>query len=430
MIAGAVATLAVVVTSTAGSGLADPAPVAAPQPGDPGGPIILGVAGGQLPTKTTTRIDTFQSKAGRTMGAVRMYGLWDSTFPDVLSSYAKTNGQAVLLSVKAKTGKGAIIPWATIANAKPAGPNVPKAQSDAYANLLRWSTQIKNYGVPIFFTFNHEPEEATNDRMGSAADFIAAWRRIVTVFQQQNVRNVEYAFISTAYGYKRGDRRAAKNYYPGDDYVDDIAADGYNWYTCRATVKNAWASPAQIFGAFTAFGAQHPDKGMVIAEFGSVEDPAVPGRKAQWFTDMRNLLEQPGHGQFRVAAEWYPQNNVGCNFTIDSSPSALDSFRAFGADPTYASASVTPAIPRQIVVSKPNAGSARIAWQAGGPGGASITGYTLRVVETGETFSVGPDASSYTYTPGSGGNYAFTVAATNAAGEGRRSVPTAAVALG
>jgi hypothetical protein len=431
MVVGGVAALAMVVAATGGTGLAAPAAVSAPQPSDPGGPIMLGVAGGQLPTNNTTRRDAFETKAGRRMAVVRMYGLWDSTFPDVLSSSAKANGQTVLLSVKGKTSKNAAVPWATVANARPLPQGAtPDARSKAYDQMVKWADQIKAFQAPIFFSFNHEPEESSNDRDGTPADFIAAWRRIVTVFRDQHVSNVEYTFIATAYGYSRTGARAAKNYYPGDDYVDDIAADGYNWYTCRASVKNAWASPTKIFGGFKAFGDQHPQKGMVIAEFGSVEDPAVPGRKAQWFTDMQNMLKQPGYGQFRVAAEWYPQGG-GCNFTIDSSPSSLDAFRAFGADSTYAPMSVAPAIPRQLAVTKQDADTAHLTWQPAGPGGATVTGYTVHVVETGESFPVDPaDPPSFTYTAGSPGTYTFTVTATNAAGEGRATSPTAALALG
>jgi hypothetical protein len=422
LVAGALAlTVGVTAPSASGAPTAVRAAVA-PAPSDPAAPMILGVAGGQLPTKTTTRLDTFQSKAGRPVGVVRMYGLWNSTFPDALSSSAKSHGQLILLSVKAKTSTGAAVPWASIANSKPGDAN--------YAQILRWANALKAWGDPIFFSFNHEAEEASNDRQGSAADFIAAWRKIVTVFRDQGVSNAEYVFISTAFGYQRSDRRNAKNYYPGDDYVDDIGADGYNWFTCRANAKIGWQSPTTLFGGFKTFGAAHPQKGMVIAEFGSVEDPAQPGRKAQWFDDLRSMFKQPGYGQFRIAAEWYSQSTGGCNFTIDSSASALSAFQGLGQDPQYGASAVIPATVRQVTASRLSAGSAKVQWAPAGPGGSPVMSYTVTVVPTGETFTVDGSASSFTYQPTSGtGSYSFTVAATNAVGSSNPSSPTAAVSV-
>jgi hypothetical protein len=254
----------------------------------------------------------------------------------------------------------------------------------------------------------------------------------VSVFQEQGVRNAEYTFIATAYGWFRTDRRAAKNYYPGDDVVDDISADGYNYYSCRPNAHVAWQSPQTVFESFRQFGLQHPQQGLVIAEFGSVEDPAVAGRKAQWFTDFQNMLKQPGHGQFRAVAEWYSgSSNPGpCLFTIDSSPSSLSAFKAWGADSQYADMAVAPTTVRQVSAEIENVGTAAVSWAAAGPGGSPVTGYTVTVQQTGETFTVNGTSGSFTYTAGHPGSYSFTVSATNASGTSRPSAATAPVSLG
>ena len=48
----------------------------------------------------------------------------------------------------------------------------------------------------------------------------------------QDVPNVSYVWQMTAYGFVRKGAGNAINYYPGDNYVDYVAADAYNWGGC------------------------------------------------------------------------------------------------------------------------------------------------------------------------------------------------------
>ena len=48
---------------------------------------------------------------------------------------------------------------------------------------------------------------------------------------------------------------------------------------------------SEIFTPFYQFGVDH-DKQLVIAEYGSGEDPAVVGKKGQWFSNGADQLKQ------------------------------------------------------------------------------------------------------------------------------------------
>jgi amino acid transporter len=54
----------------------------------------------------------------------------------------------------------------------------------AFAASLIVKVGLSSLGNHVYFTFNHEPETALNSS-GNGADFIAAWRKVITVFRQR-----------------------------------------------------------------------------------------------------------------------------------------------------------------------------------------------------------------------------------------------------
>jgi hypothetical protein len=150
---------AVLVAGPAGAGPNDPTVLfgARPEPGNQQGTTAL------------------ESQIGRQLAAVRVYYNWDSPFPDADLDWFVATGHPLLLSVKSERVNHSFVQWRAIADAQPG--------SALHNDLVAWATRIKNLGVHVYFAFNHEPETSLNTS-GTAADFIAAWRKVVTVFRQ------------------------------------------------------------------------------------------------------------------------------------------------------------------------------------------------------------------------------------------------------
>jgi beta-mannanase len=129
--------------------------------------------------------------------------------------------------------------------------------------------------------YHHEPEAHHSDAFGTPAQFIAAWRKVVAIFDAQGATNVEWTWQMTAYSFraKATDGRAAIKWYPGDAYVDNVGADGYNWGRCYGH-SGAWLSFASFTDPVVAFARAHGKKAS-LAEFGAVPD----SRRAQWLRD-------------------------------------------------------------------------------------------------------------------------------------------------
>ncbi len=307
-------------------------------------PILFGAYpsphGTESPQTATLNLE---ASLGRTLGAVRVYDRWDSVFPDSYTTWLRDTGHTVFLSVKSKLGNGSLLTWRAVADALPG--------SATYNQIVGWANAVKAFGGPLYFTYNHEPEAGASAGLGTSADYIDAWRAVVTVFRAQGVTNAQFLWITTDYAYSVQDKRSAPLWYPGDAYVDAIGADAYNWYNCRPGINNAWASLQAIIEPMRQFGLLHPTKPLMLPEWASEDDPATPGRKASWIADAQALFAQPGWQQF-TAILWFDHqdvNNPGCTWFANSSPASLAALAAMGADPLYGGSNGPPPPPPPVL---------------------------------------------------------------------------------
>jgi beta-mannanase len=78
----------------------------------------------------------------------------------------------------------------------------------------------------------------------------------------------------------------AEAFYPGDDYVDWMAVDGYNWG--RSETWSTWQTPAEVFEPMISRLQALSGKPIAITEVGTsavTEDGIDPARKSAWIAD-------------------------------------------------------------------------------------------------------------------------------------------------
>lgn len=170
--------------------------------------------------------------------------------------------------------------WRQVANAAPG--------SDLYADIVRWAQTIKARGGRVMVAYNHEPEAAAGGYRGTASEFIAAWRRVVTIFNQQGASNVEWTLQMTAYAFRvsSGDSRHISRWYPGDAYVDNVGADAYNWNTCGEG-SGRYNELKTLGDPLLAFARAH-DKAASFPEFAS----HASSNRAQWLRNAHSYFVQ------------------------------------------------------------------------------------------------------------------------------------------
>ncbi len=162
--------------------------------------------------------------------------------------------------------------------------------------------------------------------MGTPTEYAAAWRRIVDIFRERGVTNVAWVWTMMAWSFDPRSGRDAMSYWPGDSYIDFVGSDGYCWYPGRAGDK--WNSFQPVFTLTNAFAVAH-NKPWMAVEYGAQEDPAVPGRKAQWISDILPTAKAwpalKGLLYFDMT-KLYP-------WDTDSSASSMAAYRALSLDP-------------------------------------------------------------------------------------------------
>jgi hypothetical protein len=222
-------------------------------------------------------VAAFEAKLGRKLDAHRVFARWDDPLASGIVAGDITRGRIPILSIRPQRKDGSTLSWGSI------------AAGSHDANIRSQADAIGALGAPVILTLHHEPDQIMH---GTAAEFVAAWRHYVTVFRDRGVTNVAWNWIMTPSSFKTPPIGPGANaLYPGDDFVDWISLDPYNWFGCMPNGPTAWRPLREMVAPFAAWAEPH-GKPLMLAEWASAEDPARPTRKAEWFAEAGVTLQE------------------------------------------------------------------------------------------------------------------------------------------
>jgi len=195
-------------------------------------------------------------------------------------------------------------------------------------DIHRYALALRAVGYPVLLRFGQEMNLPGTGWFAAPQAYIAAWRRIRGTFEEVGAGNV--SFVWCPYVHDRGMRRF-EPYYPGDDVVDVVGLDGYNWG--RRRWWRRYRSFDAIFGAsYRDLRRLAPDKPIILAELGCAE---TGGDKAAWMRDAL-LSAIPERYPAVEAVVWFDHHRPDhTDWRVDSSPEALGAWRDIVADPRY-----------------------------------------------------------------------------------------------
>lgn len=176
--------------------------------------------------------------------------------------------------------------------------DILEGQYDEY--LLFMASEIKRWGKPLIIRLAHEMNISryhwgtTEEDFGpdSPIIYIRLFQYVVDLFKKEKVSNVFWAFCPNSDSIPNEGWNSASKYYPGDQYVDILGMDGYNWdinEELAASRQQSWTSSdrsfEQIFKPlYQELKAIAPQKPIIIFETATVIRSAK-GSKSLWIKD-------------------------------------------------------------------------------------------------------------------------------------------------
>lgn len=175
---------------------------------------------------------------------------------------------------------------------------------DAY--LRDFAEHARRWGRPFLIRFAHEMNldryHWGTDRGGYGPEspqiYQRMFRYVVESFRRFGAYNVRWAFCPNAESVPYGDPSAVWNrpeaYYPGDDVVDVLGMDGYNWGMTKTREKDGWQSRWQTFGEifenlYRSLTRLAPEKPVWVFETGSMN---AGGDRTAWLREALSLARE------------------------------------------------------------------------------------------------------------------------------------------
>jgi hypothetical protein len=215
-------------------------------------------------------------------------------------------------------------------------------RTDAFLDRLAAHIN-RTFPEQFFFAVHHEAEDNVRPRPGSgytAGDYAAMYRHVVRRLRAHGVDNIVTVLVHMAY-VPHTTQGWFDAMYPGDDVVDWIGFDTYAYsdpgygHGDFAELLNRRSESRPGWPGFYNWAVEnHPDKPLMVAEWGVWSSKKHPGHKAAFYREVGRQI-----GRFRnIRAMVHfdtPHNQDGRDSSVDTTPDALAAYRWLGRLPVF-----------------------------------------------------------------------------------------------
>jgi hypothetical protein len=272
-------------------------------------------------------IDSYAKLTGAMPRIVMWYQAWESefgAFDPGAADAVRSRGAMPFISWEPWIGRTNDPDWSLS--------TIIQGLHDPY--IHEWTRAVAAWGQTIYvrpmYEMNGYWTAWSPGVNGNTTDqFVVAWRHIVDIARGEGANNVRWVWAANI----DADNPRLSPYatvYPGDDYVDWVGLDGFNWGTSRITTS--WRDISTTFRHSVDEVRAMTAKPLMIAEMGSSE---LGGDKAAWITDgfAQILTDLPEV----EAVIWF--NGIDPDWQVDwrvnSSTKSIDAFRAIATSDAF-----------------------------------------------------------------------------------------------
>jgi mannan endo-1,4-beta-mannosidase len=245
-------------------------------------PRLFGLAATGLDDATVQRSQAAAQQLGKRLDMLTTYDAfaWGKPLPTALLDAAAAAGCTPELTWE---------PWEPGAGKHQPAYTAAEIAGGRYDNYVSgWAKQAASYDRRFLLRFAHEMNGdwypwSVAAPGGSPEDYVAAYRRVRGIFDDAGAKRVEWVWCPNVI--VNGDVDAISRSYPGDNFVDIVGVDGYNF---GDRPGHQWTQPADLFDSTLALVTQlAPGKPVWINEVGSSDQG---GDKSRWISDFFGWL--------------------------------------------------------------------------------------------------------------------------------------------
>jgi mannan endo-1,4-beta-mannosidase len=212
-------------------------------------------------------IDQFAQAIGRQPNIVSYYSVWFKPFQTRFAASAEKRGALTFVQINAR------------------GISLASIASGQYDHYLRsYADTVKAFGAPVILSFDHEMNGSWYSwgyRRSSPAEFVAAWRHIVTIFREQGASNVTWLWQINIIDTSDNHVARPAAWWPGSSYVNWVGIDGY-YYGPSVTF-------AQLFGPTIVAVRELTRDPILIAETGAARAAGQSAKILDLFAGVRDF---------------------------------------------------------------------------------------------------------------------------------------------
>lgn len=278
-------------------------------------PLTSSRVGVSLPL---SKLDSFITVTGTRPGELSIYQNWASG--ELFDQHAGLSAQ--------QHGMGITVTWEPWSAALPqtaiqpayTDRTIAAGAHDAY--IKAYAHSVLSYGQTVTIRLAHEMNGqwypwGVGVNNNTAADYVAMWQHVVTLFRLAGVRNVLWEWSPNLKFI--GDTPMA-DAYPGDAFVNKVALSGYNWGVGQYSV---WQSFSSLYGpSIDEIRNIAPTKPFYVSEIACA---TVGGDKAAWIAD---LFTQLRTRPYIKELTWFDQTVAIRDWLIEDSPAATAAWKA------------------------------------------------------------------------------------------------------
>lgn len=266
-------------------------------------------------------INGLEKAINKRFSIIMWYMDWSSSFPKDLCDEVIKKGAVPHIVWE---------PWLWSDKEKIKLANILSGEWDEH--IRSWAREIKKWGSPIFIRWGHEfniegyPWGIVNNGR-DPLKYVMAYRHVHDIFKKEGAVNAKWVWCPMNQSWPPERWNDLHLAYPGDEYVDWIGIDGYNWGTVQEW--SLWQNFKELFrDAARQLWRKHPSKPIMIAEFSSAEKG---GDKGKWISEITGYLHKM---PYIKAIIWFDHKKE-TDWRVKSSRKSFESFKNLTADSYY-----------------------------------------------------------------------------------------------